>query len=347
MMRILHAEHPPVVGDVDDTRWINKQRVRNSNTNLESLQTVDIALPPGLGLFTWDGENNQLSSDPLWGKQFQWIDYIMPVYQIDGVDNLQVPTIIDNRAISLRSTSVFPELGKFWTPECVDHRNNYAKKHSNSSKKLKRIYAKNSLDYNEVVKKNLLTNAKLKYKRDGTFDHEANSYKTTDSEFTKPNVFGNINKILTKDGDGADNKAIIPANPFRMLTEVSDHYGVLATMHFEEDKANLEPLKKTYANLAKSVSFQDRELGQNKMSRTFFNMGFYAPQALKGWRQSLKTRISHMPNDVKSHDLKSAISLLKESTLKLKRAKIDELEIVNTKIANIEHEIRILLKQNL
>ena len=125
MLDILSAEHPPIIPDTNETRWLNEQKLfDNRIDNGEKLITQK--LPAGFGLFTWDAANNTIALDPLWDKQYQWIDYVLFMTDVEGVSNLKVPYMMDNRAISLGTRYVgendFPEIGKQWQKECQQYR---------------------------------------------------------------------------------------------------------------------------------------------------------------------------------------------------------------------------------
>ena len=113
MLHRLSCDQPPIVPDVNETRWVH--------------YVPGGTLPPGRGgLYTWDGEINAITQDPLWPKSFQWIDYVLYYHGFGKFDPLfhnsdPVPLYMDNRAIRLKMTKKIPEISKFYT-SCVEWR---------------------------------------------------------------------------------------------------------------------------------------------------------------------------------------------------------------------------------
>lgn len=150
MLRRLNAEQPPVIPDPNQKRW------ETYNTKWEPIVMEDgrkkwqktpsstVKMPVGRGgLFTWDGEINQITKSPKWPESFSWIDYIL--YSKDGPK----PLYMDNRAVRLTSKNEFPEVSAYFQPTCVMFRNELTKRYKKLIPKITKEITDESLRYKE------------------------------------------------------------------------------------------------------------------------------------------------------------------------------------------------------
>lgn len=220
MLSVLDAYHPTIIPDVDQSRFLEKQPLVFDAHNKTY---VNISLPAGFGMVTWDAFNNKLATDPLWDEQIQWIDYIFHITKVNG-EQVPLPFYMDNRAISLRSPKTFPELGLQWTKKCYDKKQTCSLYKSMEETTINDVECLKNRHKSENIK-NIIEKRKeygldvLRRKSDGTIDYETYGYMSDDNEIVNPSRFG---YPLKESG-----------NPFRMLDTVSDHYGVLSTVYFD------------------------------------------------------------------------------------------------------------------
>jgi hypothetical protein len=211
MLRSLNAEQPQIVPDTDRKRWkaqkLTVQRKHESRRGRhetkgwnEMMVEQFPEVPPGFfGQYTWDAQLNTLALDPLWGAQYQWIDYVL--YQTK-YENMK-PLYMDNRAIRMADdTRPFPEIAAYFQKDCVKLR--------------KDIGDKNHI--NEKVLENLAKNPVMK-------DYWDYGYKSDDENITDEH-------FDPKGRAERDQK-----NPYRMLTDYSDHYGVLSFVMLNTPKS--------------------------------------------------------------------------------------------------------------
>ncbi|ARF10091.1 hypothetical protein Indivirus_13_5 [Indivirus ILV1] len=110
MLHRLSADQPPIVPDTNEIRWVTYAN--------------ETKMPPGRGgMFTWDGELNAITQDPLWPKSFSWIDFIFYYHGFGKFDVMfhnydPVPLYMDNRAIRFKLAKKIPEISKYYT-DCV------------------------------------------------------------------------------------------------------------------------------------------------------------------------------------------------------------------------------------
>jgi hypothetical protein len=156
MLKLLNADQPPIVPDVNKKRWVdlncykdgykysNKDKkcvmetsmFTDKNDNIDKIPIDKIPvdkipvkrIPPGFfGKYTWDGSINEITKGPFWPASFSWIDYILYYYgDLDTrekfIGNDPIPLYMDNRAIRLMSTTQYPEINAFATTDCIVER---------------------------------------------------------------------------------------------------------------------------------------------------------------------------------------------------------------------------------
>jgi hypothetical protein len=283
MMQRLKSDQPPIVPDTNEERWVQ----------YDDMKDKDKKIPAGRGgLVTWDGEINAITKDPLWPVSFQWIDYILYYHGFNENNKVfekddSIPLYMDNRAIRLTTIKKIPEISKFYT-DCVEVRKNliydntrflpnlrilkenndneiksliddhyeitsepyHAKEMANPMAK-KEYEIDKYINMNVGVEENKEANEKFTT-LDGynTVDDEKNFECTFNDNFYK-NKYGIKGQLFgEKPGQNSD-------NPYKMMEDMSDHYGVMAyiILDTESNQKKIVDIKNkiTYDYLKKKI----------------------------------------------------------------------------------------------
>jgi hypothetical protein len=237
MLRRLSADQPPLVPDPNEGRFVTYNNDPTSKRFRQEATENDknvIKLPPGWGgQFTWEAGVNAITQDPLWPASWSYIDYVLYFHGWNAfndcfVNDDPVPLYMDNRPFRIKAKEPFPEISKFYDKACVDNRRNIILNPFTSMEDKEKYYKMNL-----AIEENKLKNKATPYKgysgyeictgkenincESGNCKRENFCCKFTDSQTDLPR-FGEMAKTLPPGSD----------NPFKMIQDISDHYGVMS-----------------------------------------------------------------------------------------------------------------------
>lgn len=190
------------------------------------------------GKFTWDGLNNTMAH-PLNNSRgaLSWIDYIL---YFNGLKTK--PKYMDNQCVPILSKVSFPELAPLWSFDCVLTRDKLIKKQSGVLDPLlkKRLNAyqvinQKSRDSYQKGQDQLLylqksfASQKLSEDKWGPFLQKA-PFSISSQIWKGLEFYGYQKEDKDVQRLQAHKFKVGSPHPFRMQTEVSDHYAVLSTI---------------------------------------------------------------------------------------------------------------------
>lgn len=228
----------------------DKQKISKIiNENFEKIiRSKTKKFPPGFGgLYTWDAALNKICEDPLWPGSFQWIDYVLYYHGFNKFDNIfegndPIPLYMDNRALRLKTKNKFPELSKYYVKQLCGNENNYVLEN-----KINQDDYKNFKDYTNTY---------------NYYDGNTKKNETITCKFNpeENQAYHNTNATQNYDSYFKENKN----NPFKMLEDVSDHYGVLSRIVLPSNRNQKIDSNIRYKLLKLPVEQAQRTPSQNK-----------------------------------------------------------------------------------